>query len=122
MENLILIVHTLTALAIIALILMQRGKGAEAGASFGGGASQTVFGSAGGGNFFTRMTAIAATIFFITSFSLAVVAKRSASDIGIQGLPVVEDNIPALVEEQSDIPVVEESVETSEDIPEIPEN
>ena len=120
MENLILIAHTLTALAIIVLILLQRGKGAEAGASFGGGASQTVFGSQGGGNFFTRVTAVLATVFFVTSFSLAVVAKRNASSVGIEGIPVQEDAIPALVEDAGDIPAVEEAESTAEDIPQIP--
>ncbi|MEY8205976.1 MAG: preprotein translocase subunit SecG, partial [Bermanella sp.] len=56
MENLIVIVHIVIAVGIIALVLIQQGKGAEAGASFGGGASQTVFGSAGSGNFLTRAT------------------------------------------------------------------
>ncbi|MCV6615366.1 MAG: preprotein translocase subunit SecG [Cellvibrionaceae bacterium] len=79
MEKIILIVHMLTALGIIGLILLQQGKGAEAGASFGGGASQTVFGSSGSGNFFSRTTAILATVFFVTSFGLAVVAKQNAS-------------------------------------------
>ena len=63
MEKIVLIVHMLVAFGIIGLILMQQGKGAEAGASFGGGASQTVFGSSGSGNFFSRATAILATIF-----------------------------------------------------------
>jgi len=60
MENLILLVHLLTALAVIGLILLQQGKGAEMGASFGAGASQTLFGSGGSSNFFSRMTAILA--------------------------------------------------------------
>ena len=57
MEKIILIVHLLTALAIIGMILLQQGKGAEAGASFGAGASQTILGSAGGWNFFSKVTA-----------------------------------------------------------------
>lgn len=110
MEQIILGIHVLAAAVIIALILMQQGKGAEAGASFGGGASQTVFGSGGSGNFFTKATAVFATLFFVTSFGLAIVAKNK-SDIAL-GL-----DIPALVESQenfieSEIPVVEES-ETS---------
>lgn len=52
MENIVIAVHVLVALSIIGLVLLQQGKGAEAGASFGGGASQTVFGSQGGGDFF----------------------------------------------------------------------
>ncbi|NHN39478.1 preprotein translocase subunit SecG [Pseudomaricurvus alcaniphilus] len=112
MENIILVVHVITALAIIALILLQQGKGAEAGASFGSGASQTVFGSQGGGNFFTRATAILATVFFITSFGLAIVAKQQASISMTDGVPMVDDAaaIPAAVqagakESDSDVPV-----------------
>lgn len=104
MESLILVVHVLAAVAIIALILLQQGKGAEAGASFGGGASQTVFGSAGGGNFFTRATAILATVFFATSFGLAVVAKQNAGVTDVPDMPVVEfaEEVPAAVEASAD--------------------
>lgn len=78
MENFILVVHVLLALGIIGLIMLQQGKGAEAGASFGSGSSQTVFGAAGTGNFFSRMTGILAAIFFVTSVALAVVAKNNS--------------------------------------------
>lgn len=106
MEKIILVVHVLTALSIIALILLQQGKGAEAGASFGAGASQTVFGSQGGGNFFTRATAVLAAVFFVTSFGLAVVAKQQASISATDGIPMVDDaaGIPAVVEMNSDVP------------------
>ena len=79
MEKLTLIVHILTGIAIIGMILLQQGKGAEAGASFGSGASQTMLGSAGSWNFFSKVTAILATIFFITSFGLAVIEIGRAS-------------------------------------------
>src|SRR5688572_29590942 len=87
MEKLVLIIHSLAALAIIGLILLQQGKGAAAGASFGAGASQTVFGSEGSGNFFTRATWIIATLFFCTSFGLAIIAKNH-SKVATQGLVV----------------------------------
>lgn len=87
MEKLVLIIHSISALAIIALILVQQGKGAAAGASFGSGASQTVFGSDGGGSFFTRATAVFATVFFVLSIVLAVMAKNH-SKIAVQGMPV----------------------------------
>jgi protein translocase SecG subunit len=61
MEALVLVVHVLAAVAIIGLVLIQQGKGADAGASFGGGASQTVFGSQGGGSFFGKLTAVFAS-------------------------------------------------------------
>lgn len=95
MESIILIVHVLLAMAVIGLVLLQHGKGADAGASFGAGASQTVFGSQGSGNFLTRMTAILATLFFVTSFALAVYAKQRAT--AEAGLDI---EIPALIEQK----------------------
>jgi preprotein translocase subunit SecG len=124
MEKLILVFHVLTALAIIGLILLQQGKGAEMGASFGAGASQTVFGSQGGGNFFTRATAILAALFFATSFGLAIVAKQQ-SEISVDaGIPVTAEqaDIPALVEEQaSDLPLAEDVNGAAGDLPVVEE-
>ncbi len=84
MEQLVLVLHVLISITLIGLILVQHGKGAEAGASFGaGGASQTIFGSQGSGNFITRLTAIFVTLFFITSLALGylTVRKTKASDL-----------------------------------------
>jgi preprotein translocase subunit SecG len=78
LETAVIVVHILVSLGLIGLVLLQQGKGAEAGASFGGGASQTVFGSQGSGSFMTRMTKYLAVIFFITSISLAVIAKQKS--------------------------------------------
>lgn len=69
--NVLLIVQILVALGIIGLVLIQHGKGADAGAAFGGGASGTVFGSKGSGNFLTRLTGILAAVFFANSLMLA---------------------------------------------------
>ncbi len=78
MEQFILAAHLLIALAIIGLIMLQQGKGAEMGASFGAGGSQTLFGSSGSGNVLTKATAWLVVLFFATSFSLALlVSKRS---------------------------------------------
>ncbi len=78
MQTTVLIIHTLIALGIIILVLVQRGKGAEAGAAFGGGASGTVFGSRGSTSFFSRTTAILATAFFATSLTLAWISSQTA--------------------------------------------
>ncbi|MEC8442881.1 MAG: preprotein translocase subunit SecG [Pseudomonadota bacterium] len=115
MEQIILIVHIVLALGIIAFVLMQQGKGADAGASFGAGASQTVFGSTGSANFMSRSTAILATAFFVTSLGLAIFAKRQASGLENLGVPTVES---AEVLEQ-DTPVVEEYAPSSDDAPEL---
>jgi len=76
MEQIILVVHLLVALAIIGLIMIQQGKGADMGASFGAGASQTLFGSSGSGNALTRSTSWLVAAFFATSFGLAVIADQ----------------------------------------------
>jgi len=79
LETTVIVVHILVSLALVVLVLLQQGKGAEAGASFGGGASQTVFGSQGSGNFLTKSTKWLAVIFFATSSSLAYIAKEQAA-------------------------------------------
>ena len=67
-QKAVLIGHTVIALLIIILVLLQRGKGADAGAAFGAGASGTVFGARGSGSFFSRATAVCATLFFVSSW------------------------------------------------------
>ena len=76
LQTMVLIVHTVIALLIIVLVLMQRGKGADAGAAFGSGASGTVFGARGSSNFFSRTTAILAAAFFVSSLSLAYISSQ----------------------------------------------
>lgn len=80
MYSFILVVHIILAIFIIALVLVQQGKGAEAGATFGGGGAATVFGASGAGNFLTRLTAIFTALFFATSLTLAVFAKKQTTD------------------------------------------
>jgi preprotein translocase subunit SecG len=70
MEQIVLLIHVLAAFGVIGLVLVQQGKGAEVGASFGAGASQTLFGSQGSGNFLTRATAILVAIFFASCLAL----------------------------------------------------
>lgn len=90
MESIVITVHIVLSVIIIGLILIQQGKGAEAGASFGGGASQTVFGSQGNTSFLTRATAILVTAFFVTSLSLAMFARQQATDLSDLGMPSEE--------------------------------
>ncbi len=89
-QTILLMIQVISALALIGLVLVQQGKGADAGASFGSGASQTVFGSTGSGNFLTRMTAILAAIFFATSLGLAYFAKQTVQSGDIQFTPSVK--------------------------------
>ncbi|HCL41477.1 MAG TPA: preprotein translocase subunit SecG, partial [Pseudomonas sp.] len=105
-ETVIVVLHLLVAIALVGLVLMQQGKGAEAGASFGAGASGTVFGSQGSGNFLSRVTAILATVFFLTSLGLAYYASHKADAAVEAGLPS-----PALQIEQAEpAPVLDEDV------------
>ena len=122
MQKVVLIAHTFVALAIIGLVLLQRGKGADAGAAFGAGASGTVFGARGSSNFFSRATAILATIFFASSLTLAYMSSQrveSPSSL-IERAPVVEPtetDQPADPEDAADggpdLPVLEEAGEGS---------
>ena len=76
----ILVVHILLALMIIGLVLLQRGKGAEAGAGFGSGASGTVFGARGTSTLFSKLTAVFAALFFVTSLTLAYLGARTINE------------------------------------------
>ncbi len=74
--SVILTVHILVGLAVIGLVLLQHGKGADMGAAFGSGASGSLFGATGSANFLSRATAVLATVFFITSLTLAYLAGK----------------------------------------------
>ena len=80
MQTVILIIHVLLAVALIVLILVQHGKGADSGAAFGSGASSTVFGARGSATFLTKLTTGIALIFFVTSISLAYIASNKTSE------------------------------------------
>jgi len=77
MQNIVLVFHVIIAVSLIALVLLQQGKGADAGAAFGAGASGTVFGSKGSSSFLTRTTGVLAALFFITSLTLFVLATET---------------------------------------------
>ncbi|MBT8083063.1 MAG: preprotein translocase subunit SecG [Gammaproteobacteria bacterium] len=123
----VLIAHTLIALLIVVLVLLQRGKGADAGAAFGAGASGTVFGARGSSNFFSRATAVCATLFFVSSLALAYLSSQAKDEPTslLEGAPVVEeapDTPPELSEETpvSDMPELE-SAEDTLDLPPLEE-
>ena len=87
-EKIFLVLLVLDALALIGLVLLQQGKGADVGAAFGSGSSGTVFGSSGGANFLTRLTTFFAVLFFVLSFSLAYLAKERTNSSAT--LPMIE--------------------------------
>ena len=126
MEQIILIAHLLVALGIIGLIMLQQGKGADMGASFGAGGSQTLFGSGGGGNVLTKATALLVALFFASSFGLALLANQKSVvvdelDLAIPtAVEAVADELPAVVDEElpimvDDVPAVTGSAE--DDLP-----
>ena len=125
MQTLIIIIHVIAAISIVGLVLLQQGKGADAGASFGAGASQTVFGSSGSGNFLVRATTISAVIFFVTSLTLAIFAKNQAGRGSSTGLPIVNQEIlEEATAAQADIPTLieEEPTASQSDLPTLPDN
>jgi preprotein translocase subunit SecG len=98
MQSLILILHVLVAIAIISLVLMQHGRGADVGASFGSGASNTMFGSAGSLPFLMKLTAVLAGVFFVTSISLSYLAAHNQKKSDILDMPVLPQttSVPAV--------------------------
>jgi len=97
-EILILAVHVVAGLAIVGLVLLQHGKGADAGAAFGSGSAGSVFGSSGSANFLSRATAVAATIFFLTSLGLTLFSTRKTEHKGVMATPPAqEQSLPAQI-------------------------
>ncbi len=105
MYQFILIVHVLAAVSLIALVLVQQGKGATMGAAFGSGASQTVFGSRGSGSFLMRITIAFVIVFFATSIALNNLATRATKQERVVKLPVVEESSAPLPVSPSSIPL-----------------
>ena len=122
MEQIILVAHLLIAFSIIGLIMLQQGKGADMGASFGAGASQTLFGSEGSGSVLTKATTLLVTAFFVTSFGLAIVARDKANAVTEVDIPV-QVTQPAELSIESDLPLVDEDlppvVSGGNEIPEV---
>lgn len=83
MNEFILVIHTLSAIGLIGLVLVQQGKGADVGAAFGSGGSQTLFGARGSANFLTRMTAGLAVVFFLTSLTLVYFSTRHTAPTSV---------------------------------------
>lgn len=109
--TLFLVAHVVVAVALIALVLLQQGKGADAGAAFGSGASATMFGSQGSASFLSRTTAILATVFFLTSLTLAYFATQTATPTSVIERTPSEVPAPAPAPVDSGRPV---------DVPQLP--
>jgi preprotein translocase subunit SecG len=109
MITFLLIVHILVSIALIAIVLVQGGKGAEMGATFGAGASQTVFGATGGKSFASRMTTVVAVVFMLTSLGLTYLyARPGATSV----MPT-----QVTVEQQETVPAAEQKAEENSQKP-----
>ncbi len=132
-QNLLLILHLVLAVSVVALVLLQQGKGAQAGAAFGGGSSQSLFGARGSSNFLSRATAFAITGFFVTTLVLAYVYANTGRSVSVLEGSVMQE--PAAVEEEDGVPAIpaddvevvtenaasNEAVSSDADVPKIPE-
>ncbi|MBS3796319.1 MULTISPECIES: preprotein translocase subunit SecG [unclassified Pseudoalteromonas] len=117
MYEILLVVYLIVALALIGFVLIQQGKGADMGSSFGAGASATVFGSSGAGNFMTKTTTVLATIFFVLSIVLGNLTagqiKQTDQWENLEAAPAVE----TVEQPASDVPVEEEKGSNNPDVP-----
>ena len=119
MYQVIIIGHVLVGIAVIGLVLIQHGKGADAGAAFGSGSSGTVFGAQGSASFLSRTTGILAAVFFSTSLGLAILSGNTGSDADIMDIPVAEQlqaEIPVIEGEQV---ILDEPVMVEEEVPQV---
>ncbi len=117
LHSLLVTLHLALCVGIVGLVLIQRGKGADAGAGFGAGASGTVFGARGSATFFSKATAVIATLFFVTSLALTYVAGKPAEapksivESATTGQPAEQAEMPApagMGLGQDDVPVLDE--------------
>lgn len=110
MENInsiLLVAQVLLSISLIVLILMQHGKGADAGAAFGSGASASVFGARGSGNFMTRATTILAILFFVVCLALAYLSSNRAMPDSITGSVTTQEGEMAPLQQADDMPPVD---------------
>ena len=117
--SLILTVHILVALAIIGLVLMQHGKGADMGAAFGSGASGSLFGASGSANFLSRTTGILAAVFFATSLTLAYVASSKPKTTGsLMQESVQSEVVPPAAQQAGEAPAgAADAASKAKDVP-----
>ena len=97
MSILVILLHIIVCIALIMIVLLQTGKGADMGAAFGGGSSQTLFGSTGASTFLSKATTVAAIVFMLTSLTLAYMSGR-------QPTSTIMENVPAPIEQPAEQP------------------
>jgi len=120
MQTALLAAHVIIMVVLIGLILIQRGKGADVGAAFGSGASQTVFGSQGSASFLTRTTAVLATCFFLTSLTLAYfsIQRSDQGSVTDNVIPSAMVEVPAMaIDSPTDVPLIPSQESATDDVP-----
>jgi preprotein translocase subunit SecG len=119
MEPVVLVLHLLVAIAMVVLVLLQHGKGADAGAAFGGGgSSQSLFGARGSANFLSRATAILAAVFFMTNIGLAYLYGQRVESGSVTER--VQQTVPGTVPGQPGAPPADTVPSEVPDVPEAP--
>lgn len=113
MSTILLVVHVMLSLGIIGLVLLQRGKGADAGAALGGGASASMFGARGASNFLSRTTGVLAALFIINSLALAYLASKQSVPGSVTDTFITEQQQPAT----GDIPDASVPAAPTSDVP-----
>ena len=106
LQTLAVVFHVLLAFAIIGIVLLQRGKGADAGAGFGAGASGTVFGARGSANFLSRTTAVLATLFFLTSLGLTYLFSQQKAPTSVVDTVPQSAPVPAPASDPTALPAL----------------
>ena len=124
METIVWSIHLIAALVVVVLVLLQHGKGADMGAAFGSGSAGSLFGASGSANFLSRTTALAATVFFVTSLTLAyfsggetesasVMKRFEVESPDVQDAKISSEEIPS-----TELPAVDDSASKAREIPE----
>jgi preprotein translocase subunit SecG len=137
LQTVLLVIQVFVALSLIGFILIQHGKGADAGAAFGSGASSTVFGSQGSGNFLTKVTTVLAAAFLLNSLALGYLATQKEAPTSIMqnaevlGQEAIKKDVPGILEEAAKekerqdmpaAPATESVTSPASDVPELPAN
>ncbi len=122
MQSVLVVFFLLTSIAMVSLILLQHGKGADAGAAFGSGASATVFGATGSANFLSRTTAVLAAAWFVIAMALGWYALQGADEPGLMDAEPTQAAAPVKVVPPTDLPDIPEAKiqEAVSDMPDIP--
>lgn len=123
MSTALIVIHLILAIGLVGLVLIQHGKGADMGTAFGAGASGSVFGSSGAGNFLTRSTAILAGLFFLTSLALAYFAMQTGQETSLMEGMTTATSVEQTPVQATDLPTIpaEDTIESQSSVPNISE-